>query len=191
MLFGLPRSADRAVARQNAKAVAEILGTRAASRQGTLLGEPDCPYELRWNADPFWFGVRVSDDSYVATGNYKGAFDESAVPMQAMLKVPDDTWGIRLRLDAISQEIGVSVFVSEPKGGPRAAAALRSAECNAILRQIRFEPIRWFHLSPVQLYVVSDFVTPRQCAEQVTLLRGLILALRRWSTDARPGAAAP
>lgn len=181
MLHRVPDTADRTVARKNAAAVATLIGARVASRRQIVLGEPDCPYEVRWNAEPFWFGVQISDSAYVVRGNHKRRF-ESDLAFSASLKTPNQTMLTRLLLEPLSSELGISVFVAEARQGPLTGAALRSTDCRAILSRIRFAPIRSLFVSPVQIYGVSDLVTPEECSEQVTLFRGLLLALWRWST---------
>jgi hypothetical protein len=181
MLHRVPDIADRAVARKNAVAVATLIGARVASRRQIVLGEPNCPYELRWNTEPFWFGVQISDSAYVVRGNHKRRF-ESALALYVSLKTPNQAMGTRLPLEPLSRELGVSVFVAEARQGPFAAAALRSGECRAILSRVRFNSIRSLFLSPVQIHGISDLVTPEECSEQVTVLRELLLGLWRWST---------
>jgi hypothetical protein len=180
MLNPLPSSADRAVARANATAVAALIGVPVRTQRRNALGEPDCPYKLRWNVDPFWFGVGVSDRAYVVQGNHQRPYS-SAIALYASLKTPDGTMLTRLPLERLSKELGVSVFVNDAKYGASTAAAFRSDECNRIVRSLLFVPIRSLFVSPVQIYAISDFVTPEQCAQQVTLLRGLLLAVWRWS----------
>ncbi len=180
MLNPLPSSADRAVARANAIAVGALIGARVASQRRNALGEPACPYKLRWNVDPFWFGVGISDRAYVVQGNHHRRF-ESELAFFASLKTPDRTMSTCLPLERLSRELGVSVFVRAPEYGPKTAAAFRSAECNRIVRRLRFDPIRSLFVSPSQMHAISDFVTPEQCAAQVTLLRELLLAVWRWS----------
>jgi hypothetical protein len=181
MLHPVPNLADRTVARKNAAAVATLIGARVASRRQTVMGEPHCPYELRWNTEPFWFGVQISDSAYVVRGNHKRRF-ESDLAFYASLKSPYQPMLTRLPLEPLSSELGVPVFVAEARHGPPAAAALRSAGCSAILSRVRFDPIRSLFLSPVQIYGVSDLVTPEECSEQVALLRALLVALWRWNT---------
>jgi hypothetical protein len=181
MLYRVPMSVDRAVARDNAVAVGALIGARATSSRRTVVGEPVCPYELRWNADPFWFGVRISESAYVVQGNHKKRFEPN-VAFYASLKGPNPAMLTRLPLESLSKELGVAVFVAEPKYGSPTADALRSAQCSGILRRLLFAPVRSLFLSPVQIYGISDFVTPQQCAEQATLLRSLLLALWQWNS---------
>lgn len=181
MLHSLPRAADRTAARKNAVHLGALLGARVVSRRQVSLEEPDCPYEVRWNVEPFWFGVRVSDASFVVQGNHKGRF-ESAIAFWASLKTSDQAMRTCVPLEPLSSEMGVSVFVAESRQGKAVAAALRSAECKSILSRIHFGSIRSLFLSPVQLYCVSSLQIPADWARQVTLLRELLLALWRWST---------
>ena len=183
MLYRVPNPANRTVARKNAVAIAKLIGARVASRRQTVLGEPHCPYSLRWNTEPFWFGVHISDSAYVVRGNHKRPF-ESDSAFYASFKSPYRPMITCLPLEPLSTELGVSVFVAEARHGPPAAAALRSTECSAILSRIRFAPVRFLCLSPVQIYGVSDLVTIEECSEQVTLFRELLLALCRWNTVA-------
>jgi hypothetical protein len=179
MLLPLPSVADRSVARRNATAVANELGLRVSARRRIVIGEPDCPYELRWNAPDFWFGIQVSDVSFVVRGNHHRRF-AAAETFWVSLKSPSSIMGPNVRVEALSRRLGVDAFASSQVRGTIAIAALSSMEARASLEQLDFGALRHVFLNAVQLYAVSRFVEAPHCVRQSTALRTLLLAVNKW-----------
>jgi hypothetical protein len=161
-------------------AVGALIESRVVAYRRIHVGEPDCPYQLRWNHASFWFGIRVSDSAFVVEGNHRRPF-ESAVPYFASLKKPSDAMITRIPLESLSKDLGVSVFVSDPAHGPLVTSALRAPECRALLLRIDVAAVRSMFVSPVQIRAIADFETPQKCAEQIMVCRELMLSLWRAS----------
>lgn len=176
MLYAVADVVDRSLARRNALELATLLGARSSSQQRNVVGEPPCPYKVRLNTDAFWFGVGVSDASYVVAGNWRGAFEDEGC-FGASLKTTRH--GMSLRLAGASRELGVPVYVANHAQAPKIAAALCSPTCRPLMRQLQWSTLKTLFLSPVQIHAIGDFRTPEQCAVQVTLLRELLLAFSR------------
>src|SRR5712692_732682 len=111
MLRPVPSTAVRTIARRNAQAVAARLGLKFVSRRAVVLGEPDCPYEIRWNAPDFWFGINISDTSFIVRGNHKQRFATEA-RFLASLNSAYPTMATTMRLESLSRQLGVSVFIA-------------------------------------------------------------------------------
>jgi hypothetical protein len=181
MIYAVPKAADRTVSRRNAELIASELDAKIVACRGLRVGEPQCPFGLRWNSVDFWFGLRFSDSAYVVEGNHKRRLGVD-IKFFASLKTPDRAMSTKVQWEPLSSELGVAVFVSEPKYGPAAAAGLRSPECARMIRELQFEPIRSLFLSPVQIYAVSDLVPPTHCAQQARLMRSLLFSLFLWNS---------
>ncbi|WP_299344569.1 hypothetical protein [uncultured Pseudoxanthomonas sp.] len=173
MLYAVADVVDRSLARKNALELATLLGARSSSQQRNVVGEPTCPYKVRLNTDAFWFGVGVSDASYVVAGNWRGTFGNEGC-FGASLKTLRP--GMSLRLEGASRELGVPVYVANHAQAPKIAAALCSPTCRPIIQQIQWSALKTMFLSPVQIHAIGDFRTSEQCAIQVTVLRDLLLA---------------
>ncbi|WP_447941000.1 hypothetical protein [Pseudoxanthomonas mexicana] len=173
MLYAVADVVDRSLARKNALELATLLGARSSSQQCNVVGEPSCPYKVRLNTDAFWFGVGVSDASYVVTGNWRGTFKNEGC-FGASLKTSRQ--GMSLRLEEASRELGIPVYVANHAQAPKIAAALCSPTCRPLIQQIQWSTLKTLFLSPVQIHAIGDFRTPKHCAAQVTVLRELLLA---------------
>lgn len=182
MLSIVGTAADRHVARRNAAAIASSIGSKARSHRKQTLGEPECPYEVRWNTDEFWFGVQVSDSAFVVRGNHKTRFSVD-IGFYASLKQPDSSMCTKVRLESLSKDLGTSVFVADVRFGPAASQALRAAPVRSILSSINFDAVLKLFLSPVQIYAIANYATPQVCVEQAGLLRRLLTALFEWNKN--------
>lgn len=180
MLHHVASVADRAVAREHAVSIASLVGASMRPRRRIVLGEPDCPYELRWNTEHLWFGAQISDVAFVVRGNHRRRF-QSAIDFYASFKASNQVMGTTIALHPLSDEIGVKVFVADAKAGASATAALRSDTCSAIVARVDFASIHSMFLSPVQLYAILDLDSREQCAEQIRVLRSLLLAVSQQS----------
>ncbi len=176
MLYAVADVVDRSLARKNALELAMLLGARSTSQQRNVIGEPPCPYKVRFNTDAFWFGVGVSDASYVVTGNWRGTFENEGC-FGASLRT--NRQGMSLRLEGASRDLGVPVYVANHAQAPKIAAALCSPTCRQLIQQVKWPTLKTLFLSPVQIHAIGDFRTPEQCAAQVTVLRELLLAFSR------------
>ncbi len=183
MLRPVPSTAVRTIARRNAQAVAARLGLKFVSRRAVVLGEPDCPYEIRWNAPDFWFGINISDTSFIVRGNHKQRFATEA-RFLASLNSAYPTMATTMRLESLSRQLGVSVFIATTTHGPTTAAALTSDETRTRIDQLDFTALRLVFLNTVQVFAISNLLTADHCAQQATTLRELLFALFHWSLQA-------
>lgn len=124
MLYAVADVVDRSLARKNASELATLLGARSSSQQRNVVGEPTCPYKVRLNTDAFWFGVGVSDASYVVAGK------QAATAVQighGDRFLPDQGIGTRLALAELRGECAHGIGQAEQVGIQRGEAAfLRS-----------------------------------------------------------------
>jgi hypothetical protein len=180
MLHVVRTPANREVARRNATAVASAIGGKALPYRKVTIGEPECPFEVRWNSSDFWFGIQISDSAFVVRGNHKRRFSVD-IGFYASLSKPDPTMLAVIHLKALSMDLGVDVFVSEERFGPIVCSALRLEQIRALVAEIRFESVTRLFLSPVQIYGIAKCSAPENCVTQASLMRQLMLALFEWN----------
>lgn len=148
-----------------------------------MVGQPDCPYGIRWNAPKFWFGIEISDTSFIVRGNHKPPFVTEA-KFYASLNTPYPTMATRLRLESLSRQLGVDVFISTNEHGPVTAAALTSDRIRVRIKELDFKSIRLLFVSPMQVFAISNFSNADHCARQATTLRELLFAFVDWRVEA-------
>ena len=173
---GLPNPEDRAVARQHAVDLANLLGSKTVSYRRAVIGEPLCYYRVPVHTEDFWFKVLVSDTDFVFTGEHRkrGAL---TVPFCFSVKQGWRNLGTTMPLKTISQELGLAIFAQNSQAEPAVSACLLKPTVHKILYKLDLAPLRQIFINPIQIHAVSELITPQHCAEQVLLLRALLLSI--------------
>lgn len=163
-----------ATARRHAAEIARLLNSEAVSYRRITIGQPLCSYRVPFHAEDFWFKVLVADTDFVFTGEHhrRGAV---AAPYCAALKHPWRNMIATTHLPRVSDELGVAVYSPERFTETAISAHLLASPVAAIIRRINFIPISLLFINSIQIIVISELISPEHCAQQVRLLRALLL----------------
>ena len=171
-----PEPPDKRVARAHALGIAARLTSKVISYRGHTLGEPQFCYRVPFHADCFWCTVFVSDTAYKFTINPKRETSGSA-DFCASLKREWHSLKILKLLPEVSMELGAAVFTGECREGQHVAKRLLAPGVKTLLARIELAPVRLFFINDTQVHFISELITPEHCAQQVHLLRDLLLLL--------------
>ena len=84
-----------------------------------------------------------------------------------------------------SGELGVAVYAPESFSEKAVAIQLLAPDVRKLVRRIDFTPLRLLFLNSIQIHAVSELISPNHCANQVQLLRALLLTIYRAVHDAQ------
>jgi hypothetical protein len=87
-------------------------------------------------------------------------------------------------LPRISDELGVAVYSPEDFTEAVTAVRLLTPAVFSLIRRLDFSPIRLVFLNSIQIYVISELISPEHCVEQVRLLRELLVTIYHEIHDA-------
>src|SRR5262249_36922213 len=109
--------------------------------------------------------------------------DAFTVPFCAALRHSWRNMGATTRLPRVSGELGVAVY--SPKRFTEAAISvhLLTPAVSALIRRLHFAPIRLLFFNSIQITVPSELISPEHCAQQVRLLRELLLTISHETHD--------
>jgi hypothetical protein len=164
---------DRAVAKAHAQALAGLLGSRAVAQRRGVIGEPLCLYAVPLHDADFWFTVRVSDRACVMDARHRR---QAAIPVTLAAALGEPSYGSTERAEELSEVIGMDVFVPAEPGWRAAARTLLDPALLPVLSQIDESVVRRVALYNTHLDARLDLQFVERCAEQVAVLRRLLLA---------------
>lgn len=164
---------DRTVAKAHAQALAGLLRSKAVSQRRGVIGEPLCLYAVPLHDEEFWFTVRVSDRACVIDARHRR---QSAIPVTFAAALGEPAYANTERVAELSRAVGVDVFTpTEPEWRDRAGLLLHPL-LRPVLAEADWTIVRRAALHNVQLDALIDLQHPERAAEQVLVLRRLLLA---------------
>jgi hypothetical protein len=172
---------DRAVAKAHAQALAGLLGARAVAQRRGVIGEPLCLYAIALHDEEFWFTVRVSDRACVIDARHRR---QSAIPVTLAVALGEPAYGSTQPAPELSKAIGMEVFAPPEPGWMDAARTLLDPALRPVLAEFDAAMVRRVALYNTQLDALIGMQSIERCAEQVAVLRRLLLAV----FDAAPAA---
>jgi hypothetical protein len=171
-----PNPEERAAARRHAVEIARLLDSGAVSYRRITIGEPQCSYRVPFHAEDFWFKVLLSDKDFVFTGEHRRR-DAFTVPFCAALQQSWRNMGATTHLPRVSDELGVAVYAPERFTETAISVHLLTPGVAALVRRLDFAPISLLFVNSIQITVTSRLISPEHCAQQVRLLRTLLLTI--------------
>lgn len=171
-----PSPEERAAARRQAVEIARLIGSKTVSYRRITIGEPRCSYRVPFHAEDFWFKVLVSDTAFVFTGEHRRR-EAFTVPFCAAIKNPWRNMVATTLRSRVSDELGVAIYSPENITEAAVSAHLLTPACSRLLRQLDFAAIRLLFINSIQIRVIAEMVSPEHCAQQVRLLRELLLTI--------------
>jgi hypothetical protein len=177
-----PSPEERAAARGHAVEIARLLDSEAVSYRRITIGQPQCSYRVPFHANDFWFKVLVSDTDFVFTGEHRRR-EAFTVPFCAALKHPWRNMVATTHLPRVSDELGVAVYSPENFTEAAISVHLLTPAVAALIRRLDFVPIGLLFINSVQINVTSELISPEHCAQQVQLLRELLLTIYHETHD--------
>ncbi len=172
---------DRAVAREAARTLAGLLGSRAVSQRRGVLGEPLCLYAVPLHAEEFWFNVRVSERACVVEARHRRHF---TLPATFSVALGQPYYGNTERSAELSGPAGAEVFVrAEPEWQVRAGLLLHP-HLRPLLAELDWTVVRRVALYDIQLNALLDLNDLEAAAEQIRVLRRLLLSTFRVASGA-------
>lgn len=174
---------DRAVAKAHAQALAERLGSRAVAQRRGVIGEPLCLYAIPLHDEDFWFTVRVSDRACVIDARHRR---QAAITVTLAVALGEPAYGSTEPAPELSSAIGMAVYAPPEPGWMDAARTLLDPALRPVLREIDGGLVRRAALYNTQLDALIEIQSIERCAEQVAVLRRLLLAVFRAAPAAPP-----
>ena len=157
-----------------------ILGSKAKSSPGVVIGEPVCPYKIAVHTRNFWCGVFVSDVAYVFQVNHKAPTSEICGCVDFSVGLDRKSSGRQKRrksLPKVSDILGVEVYTAAGNSEDFILKAVAEGPVLQKFKAIDFYPVVEFHACPIQLRVTSSLQSAAHCAAQTRLFQELILVL--------------
>ncbi|HST57791.1 MAG TPA: hypothetical protein VLK84_03815 [Longimicrobium sp.] len=171
------------MAKAHAQALAELLGSRAVAQRRGVIGEPLCLYAIPLHDEAFWFTVRVSDRACVIDARHRR---QAAIPVTLAVALGEPSYGSTEPAPELSSAIGMEAFAPPEPGWMEAARTLLDPALRAVLAEIDGSVVRRVALYNTQLDALIDLQSVEQCAEQVGVLRRLLLAVFNAAPAAPP-----
>ena len=167
---------DRAVARKHALEIAGLLKSKAVSYRKQTRGEPRCLYRIPFHSEHFWFKILVSDTAYVFIGEHRrnNSFTASFC---AAIKHGWKNLLATKHLPILSAKMSMAVYSTNTFSEEIVSQNLLEPKAQKLISKIDSIPIRLFFINPVQIYFVSELISPKRCVQQVQILRELLLTI--------------
>lgn len=163
---------DPAVARRNAKALAEALGSRAVAKRHGVLGEPLCLYNVPLHGDGFWFNVGVSDTACVI----EARLQKQPAPEATFAVALGEPWyGSTEPSAELSEATEADVFVPPAPEWREAARLLLLAPLRRLVEEVDWSVVHRVALYDVHLRALLAVDSLPRCACEIQLLRRLLI----------------
>jgi hypothetical protein len=173
----LARDTNQAEAHTVAQKIAALLGSRAASNEEVVAGEPYCPFKVSLHTKEFHCFLFISDVSYCFSANRRPKTPWVA-DFRVSLKKPDRVGGAKVFAPDLSKILGVKVY-RLPRCPDDAVDIAFTTGLVGVLRQIQFNRVLQFHFTPVRLDIVASLDTPEFCVGQALVFRNLVTVANR------------
>lgn len=174
-LEGLQQPVDKETARRHASDIASLLGSKAAANFKVVLGQSFCPFKVSYHTDAFFCSVFVSDRSYEFRAKHRKETAAIADCAEYCVSLKHEVahMGLRKRLSAVSNALGIDVFTQMWTPESEVEPHLMREQILEAIRKLDFAGFDELFVSQMMLSAVGRIKSAEHCASQIRAMRDL------------------